>query len=67
MEPLKKWFEFSNLTEMPIASDILGSSNHDCRITLYPYLVICDAGYKSRRLISFSHERNWFRTLPVTK
>ena len=52
---------------MPIASDILGSSNHDCRIALYPYLVICDAGYKSRRLISFSHERNWFRTLPVTK
>ena len=52
---------------MPIASNFLRSSRHGCRISLYPYLVIYDAGDKSRRVISFSLERNWFQTLSITK
>ena len=52
---------------MPLASNFLRSSRHGCRISLYPYLVIYDAGDKSKRLISFSLEGNWFGTLPITK
>ena len=52
---------------MPNASNFLKSSRHGCRISLYPHLVIFDAGDKSRRLIFFSLEQNWFQALPITK